>query len=1332
MITPTPIARLSCRTFRGLLLAVFSILALGVAAYGASRKNFDLPAGDAAKTLKSFSDQSGEQIVYPVEQVRGLQTNTVRGELTPREALDAMLERTGLIVVQDEATGALSVKRATVPDTDKNAAPRQDAPAAPRSRADARPGTQGTGDDEIIVMSPFEVAAGRETGYAAATTLAGNRLNTELRDVGSAITVVTAQMLRDIGATSNETLLQYTTNTEVGNIYGNMANAGGGTQLDETGKFKSPNTNTRVRGLAAADGTIDYFLSDIPWDSYNVDRIDFQRGPNAILFGLGSPAGIINAGTKQAGFKTRGEAELRYSRFGSLRFTLDYNQVLLANQLAIRVAALSDTEKFQQEPAYQKDRRIYGAVRYEPAFLNKGSAHTTFRANFEQGNIRSNRPRTLTPGDAITPWFYTGTAQGYDAAGNSLVYNNLNRIGFDARGLQDTNIASIGANGRGQFVKNYNNTGGLPSGALNPYWQPWLGGQFGSGYFGNPMAIFASGDNPASTLVNWEPSTIRGISSAGAIDRTIGGIPFSRMSSITIYRDVSKKVNLPGAKFGLTKNLTLSDPSIFDFYNQLIDGPNKQEWQNFKRYDLNLSQTFLDGTLGVEAAYDWQHYDNGQMNFMTDKGQTLNIDMIQIEADGTVNPNFGRPFIVDTGAGGNRMLSDREAFRLTGFAAHDFNKGRQSWFTRLLGRHVLTGLYSNDTSKSESYSFVHWVADNAYKDFINGFGSSPATIDSSVRKVAPTIYLGPSLANASNAVDAHIPNPSTQGVVGSGSIRAFDSTWIATNVNPADPWQNTFYPVGHQYRTSTQSENPANYRGWINTPITITDAMQSEANRDLNTSFASRNKNNVESKAIIWQGYFWDGAVVGMYGYRNDRSSGWAKTADRNTDTENRPNLDRTGSFKLPANANVVEKPSSSWSAVVHLNRFFKQKLPLDVSLYYNQSENFQPLAGRVGPLSNLLTPPTGNTKDFGILFATNDNRYSFKVIKYKTSVFISNGTHGFNPFYLGQLFTDYQAARNRFVFEVSDPTRPESFHQGDPSQWTYQPGSGQTAAQALAAQQADVAGWESFTHSLPAEFFSAWKIDLNQTQLSQLKALTYQTPNNFQIPEDSISKGWEFEVYAQPIPNLRLNLNASKQKAVRSNIGDSAFNTLVNQINTALNTTAAGTLRSNSGSTAVPALQSWNANFWASWLSIKGTENTAVGELRPWRANLIANYDFDRGFLKGVNVGIGCRWQDKVVIGYQYDYLLNGQPTTNPFTANSVTPNLAKPFYGPAETNVDLWVGYRCKLTPKLAYRVQLNVRNVGKGNGLIPVTTQPDGTVAAWRIAPTQVWSLTNTIEF
>jgi len=1323
MIKFTPSVRSRHRKFPGLFVSVFSALIFTFAVHAApiSKKNFDLPAGEATITLKAFSEQSGEQIVYPVELVRGQQTNAVRGELTARDALDAMLEKTGLVAVQDEKTGALAVKKVAAPEAPKDM-------ARPRLAELPKESVSPLDDKEIIVLSPFEVTSGKESGYAAATSLAGNRLNTELRDVGSAISVVTSQFLRDIGATSNETLLQYTTNTEVGNIYGNMANAGSGTQLDETGKFSNPNQNTRVRGLAAADTTVNYFLTDIPWDSYNVDRVDFQRGPNAILFGLGSPAGIINAGTKSAGFKTKGQAEMRYSRFNSVRSSLDFNQVLLPDQLAFRVNALLNKEKFQQKPAYQDDKRISGALRFEPAILNKGSAHTTFKADFEQGQVRSNRPRSLTPGDSVTPWFMTGTATGYDANGVPFTYNNLSKTGFDARGLQDTNIASIGADGRGQFVKNYNNSGGLVSGALNPYWQPWLGGQFGAGYFGNPMAIFSSGDSSAATLVNWEPSAVRGIGTNGAIDKSIGGIPFSRMSSITIYRDISKKVNLPGAKFGLTRNLTLSDPSIFDFYNQLIDGPNKYEWQDFHRFNLNLAQTFMDGKFGIEAAYDKQHYENGQMNFMTDKGQQIYIDVIQIEADGTTNPNFGRPFVADSGAGGNRNLSDREAFRLTAYAKHDFDKGRHhSLLTHILGRHTVTGLYSDDTRESSSRSFVHYVADNAYKDLINGFGSAPAAINSSVRAIYPVIYLGNALTGATTAQAANIPNPSATAVVTSGSARAFDSTWIATGVNPADPWTNTNYPVGHSFRTSTQSENPANYRGWINTPITVTNSEN--GNRDANTTGASMGKTTTESKAVNWQGYFWDGAFVGMYGYRTDKARAWSKSADR--DTEGRAILD-SGSFKLPTVYSIVEDNSNSWSGVLHLNQLLKERLPMNISFFYNRSENFQPKAGRVGPLGNPLTPPTGKTKDYGILLGTKDGNYSLKINKYETSVTNSDGTSGFNSFFLGQLFTGYQAARNRYVFEVSDPSNPSSYHSGNSTQWIYQPGSGQTADQAVAAQKADVAGWDAMVKSLPPAFFTAFKIDVNQQTIDQLKALTYTTPNGFSIPEDNVSKGTEFELYARPIRNLRLTMNASKSEATRSNVGDLEFNNLVTTINTALNTTAAGTLRDSTASTATTALANWNANFWASWLSVKGQEGNAVPELRKWRANVVANYDFTNGLLKGVNVGIAYRWQDKVIIGYKPNYFIGDKQTDNAFLATSAKFDLNSPYYGPAETNIDLWIGYKRQLTKKIEYNIQLNVRNVGKGNSLIPITVQPDGTVAAWRIAPTQVWSVTNTLSF
>ena len=73
-------------------------------------KKFDLPAGDAVTTLQLFSRQSGEEIIYPVEQLRGIRTNPVHGEMSARAALDRVLDGTGLSAVQDEKSEALAVR----------------------------------------------------------------------------------------------------------------------------------------------------------------------------------------------------------------------------------------------------------------------------------------------------------------------------------------------------------------------------------------------------------------------------------------------------------------------------------------------------------------------------------------------------------------------------------------------------------------------------------------------------------------------------------------------------------------------------------------------------------------------------------------------------------------------------------------------------------------------------------------------------------------------------------------------------------------------------------------------------------------------------------------------------------------------------------------------------------------------------------------------------------------------------------------------------------------------------------------------------------------------
>ena len=73
-------------------------------------KKFNVPAGNAVLTLQEFSRQSGEQIIYPIDQVRAVRTNGINGELGARAALERMLDGTGLTAVQDEKTGALAVK----------------------------------------------------------------------------------------------------------------------------------------------------------------------------------------------------------------------------------------------------------------------------------------------------------------------------------------------------------------------------------------------------------------------------------------------------------------------------------------------------------------------------------------------------------------------------------------------------------------------------------------------------------------------------------------------------------------------------------------------------------------------------------------------------------------------------------------------------------------------------------------------------------------------------------------------------------------------------------------------------------------------------------------------------------------------------------------------------------------------------------------------------------------------------------------------------------------------------------------------------------------------
>jgi hypothetical protein len=1236
--------------------------------------------------------------------------------------------------------------------------------------------TSADKQEEVLELSPFEVTSEGNDTYTAATTLAGNRLNTELRDIGNSITVITSQFLKDVQATNNETLLQYTAGTEVGNIRGNFAGLGDGAFLDEGTKFQRPNQNTRVRGLAEADNTRDYFLSDIPWDSYNVDRVDLQRGPNSILFGLGSPAGLLNVSTKQASFKDSNEVVYRLDNWGSNRFTGDFNKVIIPKELAVRIATVYEKEKFQQDPAYSNNKRIYGAVRWEPAFLKKNGARTILKASFENGNIESNRPRSIPPLDRITPWFYTGTYTGVykragnvrDANGNVIsvdlnsprVYKNLNRETFNPFQVQDDNTGRVN-HGQQRPIIN----GGPDAGFINPYYNPWVG-NFAQQFAGT-NAFYTGGDAsiPYFNFV-WESQTRGGINTSGGIDGGLGRA-FHRPVGIARYDEFAVNAGLPYASYGLYKSKSLTDASVFDFYNLLLDGPNKREWNDWNAYNVSLAQTFMDEKFGVEANIMHEDFTRGQSSMLEGDKQAIYIDINNVYSDGTPagkngepfqdgtpNPNVGRPFISDSGQGGNsEHKSKRDSVRATAFFTHDFNRGGvKNLLTRILGKHTFTGLYSNDKVETDDRSWTQYaLSDNGYLTQI--MKQNGLRFNDNELAINRVVYLGPALTSA---VGAHIPNPSAaQTVPGRLVVRAFDSTWNATNVDPAAYWANEYYPVGHPSRDSTQSENPANYVGFRDITVNVLNADTDMKTRNLLTYAAQLSKSEVESKAFVWQGYLWDKSLVGTFGYRKDTAKAWGKTLNSgNIPPPGYLDLSKTN-YALPELPdNTLQAISRSYSIVAHMNQLpfvakFAERLPVDVTVFYNKSSNFQPAAQRVDVYGVALAPPSGKTIDRGILLETKDGKYSLKLNKFVTSLknasssaltnswfigagqaWAANWANRFEYDYAGNMTIDNQV-NNRPAGAPNPPGYSPTYRPGNPdfdptnSWYNYGTDVGETLAQAQARENAAVAAWRAWQASVDPRFYKAWGINLNDYK----NEVNSTVPQGFTITEDSVSKGYEIEFNANPTKNWRLTLNATKVEATRSNVGGENLRAFITAYEKALRTTAAGDLRIWWGGAGneTTAYQ-WFTNVGSDWAQKALAENTRVAELRKWRINAITNYSFSEGRLKGFNVGGGYRWQSKVAIG--------NRPVGDPY-GSEISFDLNNPYYGPSESNIDLWVGYSRRLPRKIFsqtidWNIQLNVSNVGKGNDLIPVTVQPDGTPATYRIAPHQYWYLTNTFKF
>ena len=268
------------------------------------------------------------------------------------------------------------------------------------------------GPGEAVMLSPFEVSTERDTGFAAASSLAGGRLAGDLRDTPVAYSVITRDFIDALGITDLQTAAEWTTASTL-NVDNGMQNF-----------FASP-INYTTRGTGNTRPQRNFFPQYNNGDSYNLERYDFGRGPNSILFGNGSLSGVSSSTTKRAQTNRPSESvQLSVGSWRNYRATIDANQPL-SDKVALRTSAVWGDSSGWRLKDFDKRKAAFLTTTFKPF------RQTEIRVEGEYG-VASRQSGFTTLDDRLSGW--DGRTVFNAAAGATTLPSNANALGIGRRG----------------------------------------------------------------------------------------------------------------------------------------------------------------------------------------------------------------------------------------------------------------------------------------------------------------------------------------------------------------------------------------------------------------------------------------------------------------------------------------------------------------------------------------------------------------------------------------------------------------------------------------------------------------------------------------------------------------------------------------------------------------------------------------------------------------------------------------------------------------------------------------------------------------------------------
>lgn len=274
-VLSAPAGRLCRRSLSvslGLLLAAAAALpamSLDAPAAAASVRRYDVPAGPLGETLGRFVAAAGVSLSFDGNDVSTKASAGLKGSYTVEQGFTHLLAGTGFAAVRG-TDGVYALHAAA---------------SATRAGASATPHTEASG--KTATNLPGLNVTGVVGGIVATDGQVGTKSDTPLIETPQAISVVTRAQMDVQNVQSVSQALRYTS----------------GSDPEQRGANTDALEYIYSRGFQ-----IDEYLNGLRWyganfnitsmDAYLIDHIELAHGPSSVLYGQGSPGGLLSLSSK--------------------------------------------------------------------------------------------------------------------------------------------------------------------------------------------------------------------------------------------------------------------------------------------------------------------------------------------------------------------------------------------------------------------------------------------------------------------------------------------------------------------------------------------------------------------------------------------------------------------------------------------------------------------------------------------------------------------------------------------------------------------------------------------------------------------------------------------------------------------------------------------------------------------------------------------------------------------------------------------------------------------------------------------------------------------------